>query len=242
MTVIEKFVIGPEACGYLSDRKWTLRYQYLADISPTEYERCMDEGWRKFGRLMFRPSCAACQECRTIRIRANEFMPNRSQRRAWLRNQDLTVRYGLPKADAHHTKLYQNYHQYQTLTKGWPEHSGGIEDYAFAFVENPLPAIEIAAWLGDRLVAVALTDITPNTLSAVYHYYEPTFRQRSLGTFIILHVIALARRLGKHYVYLGYLVNGCANLTYKASFRPHDVLHLPPASDPDLLLGVGTNK
>ena len=67
-------------------------------------------------------------------------------------------------------------------------------------------------------------DITPNTVSSVYHFHDPDCRDRSLGTFAIMQAIDLARRLEKRWVYLGYYVAGCASLSYKSHYRPCEIL------------------
>src|SRR3712207_3801905 len=68
MIVLESFTTGPEECMYLPDRQARLEYEFVARLSPEEYERRMNEGWRKFGHLLFHPVCGACRECRPIRV------------------------------------------------------------------------------------------------------------------------------------------------------------------------------
>jgi arginyl-tRNA--protein-N-Asp/Glu arginylyltransferase len=58
----------------------------------------------------------------------------------------------------------------------------------------------------------------------MYFYYDPDERQRSLGTFNVLSVIAAARERRVAHVYLGYYVDGCGSLEYKGRFRPNEVL------------------
>ncbi len=38
-------------------------------------------------------------------------------------------------------------------------------------------------YLGDRLIAVGVVDITPQVLSSVYFFYDPEFEDYNLGTF-----------------------------------------------------------
>jgi arginine-tRNA-protein transferase len=45
-----------------------------------------------------------------------------------------------------------------------------------------------------------------------------------LGTFNVLKVIEHARELGLPHVYLGYFVDGCGSLAYKANFLPNQIL------------------
>ena len=192
MRVLDQFVSGPETCHYLPDRLATQEYVLAGQISAQEYEDLMNRGWRKFGPMLFHPICEGCQECRPLRIDAERFAPDRSQRRAWQKNADLTVRYGQPTVDAARLNLYRRYHAAQAALKGWPDADRTEKGYAFQFVHNPIPSVEISVWEGKALLAVALTDITPQVVSGVYHFHEPDCRERSLGTFVMRHTIHLA--------------------------------------------------
>lgn len=200
--------------------------EYLATVSlePDEYQELMDRGYRKFGSLVFRPVCADCAECRPIRIRVEDFRPDRSQRRAWNRNLDLDVQTSSPKVDAQRLALYHRYHAVRSAQKGWPETDKDDEEYRLSFLESPLPAVEITLWEGADLRAVVLTDVTPDSVSGVYHFYDPAAAERGLGTVCMLRTIELARTLGKRYAYFGYYVEGCGSLSYKARFRPCELL------------------
>jgi arginyl-tRNA--protein-N-Asp/Glu arginylyltransferase len=224
MRVLQPFVAPSHPCYYLPDRPSTREYTYAATLSPAEYEALMDRGYRKFGRLLFRPVCDGCRECRPIRIPIAGFQPDRSQRRAWKRNAGLEVRMARPSVDAARLELYRRYHAAQEARKGWPGHAGEASEYASSFVENPLPAVEITLWEGAALRAVVLTDITPNTVSGVYHYHDPDLADRSLGTACMLHTLELARRLDKRWAYFGFYVAGCGSLAYKARFRPCEIM------------------
>ncbi len=224
MRVLDQFVSGSDTCHYLPDRMATQEYVTVGQLSPQEYEDLMNQGWRKFGPMLFHPVCDACAECRPIRILADEFTPDRSQRRTWQRNSDLTVRYAPPTVDTARLDLYRCYHASQSVDKGWPDTNRTAKGYAFQFVHNPLPAVEISVWEGETLRAVALTDITLNVVSGIYHFHDPDCRERGLGTFVMLHTIELARRLEKRWAYFGYYVAGCASMSYKTKFRPCEIL------------------
>ncbi len=79
-------------------------------------------------------------------------------------------------------------------------------------------------WEGEALRAIVLTDVTPNVVSGVYHYYDPELSDRGVGTFCMLHTIELARELGKPYAYFGFYVRGCGSVAYKARFRPCEIM------------------
>ena len=226
MILLDRFITPPEPCPYLPGEASRLLYEVVADLSPAEYETRINTGWRKFGAFLFRPVCASCRECRPLRVLASDFAPDRSQRRSLLANADLTVRVAPPVASVARTALYNRYQAAQTHRKGWDTATKTTDEYAESFVQNPLPTgVEISAWHGDTLIAVALAETTPRTVSGVYHYHDPAseWRGRGLGTFILLQVIHLAARLGKPYAYFGYTVAGCDSLNYKTRFRPCEI-------------------
>lgn len=224
MYVLDRFLVGPKPCAYLPAETSLLEYELVGGISPEEYEARMNSGWRKFGHMLFRPVCEACNACQVIRIPVAEFKPSRSQRRAWKANQHREVRIGVPRADQERIELYRRYHEAQGRSKGWAVEEVSTNEYSFSFVRNPIPAAEISVWEKERLVAVTHVDLTPRTVSAVYHFYEPDLRSDGIGTFSILQVIEFARRTNRPFVYLGYYVAGSASMVYKAKYRPHELL------------------
>ncbi len=172
---------------------------------------------------MFRPVCPDCRECRSLRIDVAAFQPDRSQRRAWRAGAHLEVRVAPPSADSARLDLYHRYHAAREADRGWPATSRSVEEYAFDFVENELPAREISLWEAGKLVAVVLTELASESVSGIYHYYEPE-HALPLGTIGMLHTLELARRLGRAWAYFGYYVAACPSLAYKARFRPCELL------------------
>jgi len=216
---------GP--CGYLPHETWRLEYEFFSELSTTEYLRRMENGWRRFGVGVFRPQCLACNACRSLRVLVDSFQPNRSQRRVRRANaKTIRLQIGLPSVTRAKLDLYDRYHAFQAETKGWPWHeTKDMASYAHSFVENPFPTEEWCYCLGDRLVGVGYVDVLPGALSAIYFFYDPDERQRSLGTWNILNVLDRARQTEIPYVYLGYFVEGCPSMEYKACFTPNQIRH-----------------
>lgn len=220
------FTCPPSTCGYLPDRNWSLTYEIVAQLTPAEYEERLKAGWRRFGFSLFKPTCPACQMCQSIRVPVNTFKPDRSQKRAMRANDgELKLVIGLPSVTDEKLDLYDRFHHSQSERIGWPEHGGkDAADYAESFVDNPIITQEWSYYLGEKLVGVGYVDCVPEGLSAIYFFYDPDECHRSLGTFNVLSVIRAAKQWKLPHVYLGYFVEGCRSLEYKARFRPNEVL------------------
>lgn len=74
--------------------------------------------------------------------------------------------------------------------------------------------------LDDKLVAVAVTDIVSDGLSAVYSFFHPEMKKHGLGTYCVLKQVDYAKQLGLEYVYLGYWIENHPKMHYKVNFRP----------------------
>ena len=78
--------------------------------------------------------------------------------------------------------------------------------------------------LNQQLLALAITDPLPHSLSAMYTFFDPAFAERSLGTLAILAQLELAQRMNRQWLYLGYQVDACRKMKYKTKFHPHELL------------------
>lgn len=79
--------------------------------------------------------------------------------------------------------------------------------------------------LNSNLAALAVLDITPSAVSAVYFLYDPSLLGAwSPGKLSALHEAALAMKLEREWYYMGYWIKGCAKMEYKKEFRPQEVL------------------
>ena len=215
------FTSPPSRCEYLPDRVQQLRYELAPGMRPADYMDRLRQGWRRFGHVMFRPECGSCRRCQSVRVPVKTFHPRESQRRAWTKNQEsITLRIDTPSSSAAKLDLFARFQQHGHEAKGWPADAPELS----VFLENPFPTEEWCYYLGDRLIGVGYVDALPEGLSAIYFYYDPAERHRSLGTYNVLSILASARQRGLPHVYLGYYVEGCRSLDYKARFGPNEVL------------------
>lgn len=227
MKIALSFVSPPERCGYLPEQTWRLHYDIAESVTIEEYEALMLKGWRRFGRSLFQPKCEGCQQCLSLRVDVAEFKANRSQMRAFKSNPDIKLVISEPTVDDARLALYDKYHAFQTDHVGWSHKELESEDSYFeSFCSNPFLTEEWAYYLGDQLIAIGFVDHLKNSLSAIYYFYDPELRDRSLGTFNVMSVINKAASMNMPYIYLGYYVQGCRSLEYKAKFKPNQVFDL----------------
>jgi len=239
--LLQQITEPPHECIYLPEMQASLEIRLLVDVSPAELESMLERGWRRFGPMYFRPACASCGECVTLRIPAATFHPSKSQRRARKNAAGLVRHVGRPVIDDERLALYARWHAQREQTRGWEESPLDAERYAFDFAFEH-PCVREVTFrdpeAGDRLVGLGIVDDTGVALSAVYFFWDPEHAPSSLGTAHIVMLVEEARARGLSHVYLGYRVEGCASLQYKGRFGPHELLegrpppHVPPVWRP----------
>ncbi|XP_044252982.1 arginyl-tRNA--protein transferase 1 isoform X1 [Tribolium madens] len=84
-------------------------------------------------------------------------------------------------------------------------------------------------WLDDKLIAVGVIDILPKCVSAVYFFYDPDYRDLTLGTYGSLREVEFARTLhGKistiDSYYMGFYIHSCPKMRYKGKLSPSYLL------------------
>ena len=215
-------LVPPSECSYLEDQFSSSAFvDPNAPMSTRLYGQLLRLGFRRSGRLVYRPHCETCQQCRSVRIPVEEFTPRRRHRRIQQRNAEVEIVPGNARFQAEHYALYQRY----TASR----HAGGsMADSDEAEYMSFLQAdwcdtqfVELRE--NGQLLGVAVTDQLEDGLSAVYTFFEPELPDRSLGAFAILAQISLAKRLGLPYLYLGYWVRDCDKMRYKTDYRPIEV-------------------
>src|SRR5690349_10675916 len=90
----------PETCPYREGQVARLPLRLPPrKLSGEEFDRFLEEGDRRSGRMLYRTRCAACSACEPLRVPVAEFKPSRSQRRAWKRNEgEVTLDVVTPSA------------------------------------------------------------------------------------------------------------------------------------------------
>jgi len=222
--LLQHRIAGPEPCPYLDGISSSTETMLMTGVTPVELEDLLERGWRRFGPVYFRPVCATCDECVSVRVPVATFTPSANLRRVLKRGSRVRLEVGEPVVDDVRLALYRRWHESREQERGWKPDRIGIESYAMQFCFPHAAAREFSYWEDEQLVGVGIADETPRALSAVYCYYDPGRSQLSLGTYNILRALEYARHRHLGYVYLGYRVEGCASLQYKGRFQPQERL------------------
>jgi arginyl-tRNA--protein-N-Asp/Glu arginylyltransferase len=221
---LRHMITGPEACHYLPAAAMTTESRVMIDVAPAELEELLELGWRRFGPVYFRPVCAACTECVSVRVPVQEFAPSSNMKRVTARAKEVRVEVNRPIVDAQRLALHGRWHASREGARGWGATDLDRDSYSLQFCFPHPSAREFSYWLGEELIGVGITDETPRALSAVYCYYTPEHPELSLGTLNVLIALEHARQKGLTHLYLGYRVEECPSLRYKGRFTPQERL------------------
>lgn len=182
-----------------------------------------DLGFRRSGEHIYRPWCEGCSECKSVRVPLNYFKVSKSQKRVLKRNQDLEVSFEMPSSSDEVYHLYADYiNQRHSDGDMYPP---SLEQFESFLCQGPAASNTrfICFRLEQKLLAVAVVDMLPKGLSAIYTFFDPAYDVRSLGRLAVLWQIRWAQSQAMDFVYLGYWIKACQKMAYKAEYRPLQV-------------------
>jgi len=206
-------------CPYLTEHfERKLITELAGHEAQSLYNILSRAGFRRSHHLAYRPACARCA-CVPVRIPVGQFTMSRSLRRIRRINADLVARVVEPRASVEQFRLFTRYQRSRHVDSDMASMTFG--DFRAMIEESPVASrlVEVVRPRGGT-VGACLVDVLDDGLSAVYSFFDPEERRRSLGTLLVLALIDAARERGLGYVYLGYWIAESRKMAYKARFRP----------------------
>ncbi len=208
----------PRPCAYLEGRESVSHWADPTVLDAGIYSSLIRQGFRRSGSHVYRPACPDCRACVAVRLAVEDFRPARRDRRCLRANEDVERRLMPARYEDEYFELYRRY-----LAARHPE--GGMANPTPGDFEDFLIGRWSRTWFlefraGRRLLGVAVTDVVADGLSAVYSFFDPDESRRGLGNLAILAQIEEARRRSLPWLYLGYWIEACPKMAYKARFRP----------------------
>jgi len=208
-----------EECPYLEQMISITETLLIKQLDEKDLEKLLSIGFRHFGEIFFKPLCRHCRKCISLRIPVRQFKPSRSVRRLFNRNKHFQISFEKPKPSLESFSLY-NKHKKRFKRRMYESFELYVKSFFHPFPFNKVLSIKD----GNHLVALSHLDVTKNTMSAVYCYFDEKYKKFSPGKFSVYKEIELAREMGIKWLYLGYHVPGNRHTQYKINFKPSQFL------------------
>ena len=224
------YITAPSPCPYVEDKMERKVFTSLSGpLSNHFHNQLVQDGFRRSQGIAYKPACEECSACVSARIVVDDFIATRSFRRIMTRNTDVHTEFRAPEATSEQYAILRPYLDARHADGGMADMS--VHDYTGMVEETTVKTHLVEYRIGNKLsaaprplVGTVLTDELFDGLSMVYSFFEPEYKDRSLGSYMILDHILQAKKRGLPYLYLGYWIKGCGKMSYKSRFQPLEIL------------------
>ncbi len=221
---LDFYLTAPAPCPYLTG----LEEQRVLTILETPAQAAalpslLQNGFRRSQQILYRPHCATCRACISVRLRLRDFTPDAGHRRILRKNAYLHTKHVDAVSSA---EIYDLFRRYQQSRHADSEMAAMDASDLAQMIEQHTGHARLLTARDDagQLAAVMLYDDLPDGRSAVYSFFDPDLSAQSPGTWMILHMAADTRAIHKSYLYLGYWIAASPKMAYKAHFQPLEMM------------------
>ena len=210
---------GVHACSYLPNRdSKTIFLDPKQPVDPGLLELLNLQGFRRSGKQIYRPHCPDCNRCESARVQVKDFKWTRSFKRTMKKNSDIKVFVRPLDFNQEHYDLFEHYiNERHADGDMYPTSESQYRQFLLDGYENTA-ILEFRQ--GEHLVGCSVIDQLSTGLSALYTWFDIDYEKRGIGTLAILHLILLAEKLERPFVYLGFWIADSEKMAYKSRFKP----------------------
>lgn len=226
---LQFYVTTPYPCGYIAKN---LAQSLIASphhsVNTDVYSDLINQGFRRSGKFSYRPHCEHCNKCVPVRIVLDQFIPTRSQKRAYKQHQHLTATILPLGFYPSHFALYVEYQGLRHATEeniNQETETSEEHQYKQFLCQSHVDSLMVEFRdEHDQVKIVSVIDIVKNGISAVYTFYDATKVKASYGTYAIMWLIDWTKQRRLPYVYLGYWIQESPKMAYKEKFKTQQKL------------------
>jgi len=215
----EPLVTEESPCSYITGNKWRFSYFFAQDVTAEELEIILSKGWRKFGLYYFKPVCRECGKCIPIRVKTDELILSKRQKRIVKDCREVRVEF---KNLEYRDEIFEIYKDHSLNRFGKDSND---EDFYSSFYTQSCPTLQSEYYIDNRLAGIGFIDVSSNAFSSIYFIYKNEFSKYSLGTFSAIKETDYALSLGLKFYYLGFFVKDNPNMAYKDSFHINEKMN-----------------
>ncbi|MDD4928697.1 MAG: arginyltransferase [Gallionella sp.] len=219
ISALHFYLTAPYPCSYLPQLQACSQVATPGGLVNTAlYSQLVRQGFRRSSTYVYRPHCENCRACVQMRVLAKQFMPDRSQRRAWTQHATLDATLHPLQDKPEYYELYQRYQRVRHPDGGMDNDDHNA--YQTFLLQSHIDTVLVEFRERGILRMVSVIDLLNDGLSSVYTFYEPAVPRARFGVYNVLWQIELCRKLNLDFVYLGYWIKESRKMSYKTRYQP----------------------